>query len=103
MARTKPPAAKLFVLLAIFCFTSGRAQNIVHFIATDLAANPAKLTEMDFSEFIVSAPDFGQAPRGPEALHAAEKLEKHVTQFLEGHPWKPFQHTLGISGYEVYF
>ncbi|HEY2953140.1 MAG TPA: hypothetical protein VGK40_11180 [Verrucomicrobiae bacterium] len=39
----------------------------------------------------------------PEARRVANKLEAHVKQFLDGAPWMPFHHTLGISGYEVYF
>jgi hypothetical protein len=48
------------------------------------------------------APVFGRAS-GREAELIAGALEKHVREFLEGAPWKPFHHTLGISGYEVCF
>ncbi|HWI58049.1 MAG TPA: hypothetical protein VNZ22_12545, partial [Bacillota bacterium] len=40
---------------------------------------------------------------GMEARRVADKLDKHVDELLRGWPWMPFQHTLGISGYEVYF
>jgi hypothetical protein len=33
----------------------------------------------------------------------AAKLDRHVTELLNGAPWMPFHHTLGISGYEVDF
>jgi hypothetical protein len=41
--------------------------------------------------------------RGAEGQRIAGMLDRHVNEFLDGWPWRPFQHTLGISGYEVCF
>ncbi|MDB6029892.1 MAG: Serine/threonine protein kinase related protein, partial [Verrucomicrobiales bacterium] len=92
----------LMALLLIFFFTKTFAQNIVDEASTNLAANPAKLTETDFSEFILVQASH-KMPASAKARRISEKLEKHAIEFLDGFPWKPFQHTIGISGYEVYF
>ena len=51
---------KLSLLFGIFTFDILRAQNTIYANSeadsSALAANPAKLTERDFSEFIVSCP-----------------------------------------------
>ena len=49
---------KIISLKTILSFTPARAQNIVATASTNLAANPAQLTEMDFSELIWRIPDF---------------------------------------------
>jgi hypothetical protein len=47
-------------------------------------------------------PDFA-IPSHPEAQRVAAKLDKHVQALIAGWPWKPFHHTLGISGHETCF
>ena len=48
--------AAIFVFLfGAICFDICRGQNIIGESSTFLAANPAKLTETDFSEFIAFA------------------------------------------------
>jgi hypothetical protein len=42
----------LAALLFIFCFTFSVEKTSLEKASTDLAANPAELTEKDFSEFI---------------------------------------------------
>src|SRR4051794_35785636 len=50
--RPHPWFAAIFVFLFVtICFDICRGQNIIGESSTFLAANPAKLTEMDFSEF----------------------------------------------------
>jgi hypothetical protein len=90
-------------LLVHFSIDTAPAQNIVDHSAFTLSANPEKLTEKEVSEFIFSCVDLHSTLQNPEARRVAGKLEAHVTQFLDGAPWMPFHHTLGISGYEVYF
>src|SRR5262245_34933889 len=85
------------------CFDFGHGQNIVDLSSTQFTANPVTLTEMDFSEFSCFTPEWPAPPSHPEAQRVVGKLEAHVVEFLAGHPWMPFQHTLGISGYEAYF
>jgi len=97
-------AASIFVFLFVaICFDICRGQNIIAESSTFLAANPAKLTETDFSEFIAFCPDFRPVTNSPSAQRISRELESHIVQFLAGSPWMPFHQTLGISGYEVYF
>ena len=46
------PEPLLAALLFIFCFTCKVEKTSLKKASTDLAANPAELTEKDFSEFI---------------------------------------------------
>jgi hypothetical protein len=97
----------LFAVAAVFCVDSLRAQNIVQgtdFSASqEFTANPVRLTDMDVGEFLFSAPRFFTSDGSAESLRISSRLEAHVVAFLDGAPWKPFHHTLGISGHEVYF
>ncbi len=94
----------LSLLIIAICFDKTRAQNIVESDSTNLTANPVTLTGRDASEFFFSAADFKKA-----ALNVSKddpllrKLNAHVAELVEGAPWMPFHHTLGISGYETYF
>jgi len=91
----------LFLLTICFDFSCG--QNIVGLSSTKFTANPVTLTEMDFSEFFYFTPELRSPSDQPENQRVVRKLEAHVVEFLAGHPWMPFHHTLGISGYESYF
>jgi hypothetical protein len=102
IATFRQPSLILLALLLIFFFTKTSAQNIVDEASTILAANPAKITETDFSEFILYQASH-KMPASAKARRISEKLEAHVIEFLDGFPWKPFQHPIGISGYEIYF
>jgi hypothetical protein len=92
-----------FIIVAI-CFDTAPAQNIVESNSTNLTANPVTLTGTDASEFFFRAADFQKA-----ALNISKddrllrKLNAHIAGLLEGEPWVPLHHTLGISGYETYF
>ena len=100
------PAFNLFFLfLSVFSFDSASGQNIVELSSTPtFTANPVMLTDTDVSEsFVWRAPNFTASPASSEARRIAAKLDAHVTEFLEGAPWIPFHHTLGISGYEANF
>jgi hypothetical protein len=58
---------------------------------------------MEVSEFLTFVPRFSSPTNLASARRVFDKLDAHVRQFLDGAPWRPFQHTLGISGYEVEF
>lgn len=89
---------------ALFFVDSGVSQNIVSlFSDRRFTANPVRLTDTDVSELFFRTPDFNQHSFSPAARRVAAKLEAHVLGFLDGAPWMPFQHTLGISGHEVSF
>jgi hypothetical protein len=91
------------VIFCPFGFDSLRGQNIVERTTTQFTANPVRLTDTEVSEFLFRAADFKVAAASAEAGRVATKLEAHVSQFIDGAPWLPFHHTLGISGYEIYF
>ncbi len=107
-ARVSPVSVNVFLLLAallaLLSFDTLHGQNIVEGTHGNFnTANPAKLTETDFSEFIGRAALFQIQPRTPAGQRVAAKLEAHLTDFIDGFPFLPFHHTPGISGYEAYF
>ncbi len=99
--------AKLFLVFGVFSFDILRAQNIIdgnsEVDSSALAANPAKLTETDFSEFIWQFAECDPGADQPELSRIFTRLEARVVKLIEGFPWMPFHHTLGIGGYEVYY
>lgn len=96
-----------FALAAAFCVDSLCAQNIVgdtdRSASQQFTANPVRLTDTDVGEFLFSAPRFSAAGNSAESARISSRLEAHVIALLDGAPWKPFHHTLGISGHEAYF
>lgn len=96
-----------FAMAAVFCVDSLCAQNIIgpadRSASQQFTANPVRLTDMEVSEFLFSTPRFSAAANSAESTRISSRLEAHVISFLDGAPWKPFHHTLGISGHEVYF
>lgn len=98
-------AFKLIVTFAaLFLVDSAASQNIVAlFSDRRFTANPVRLTDTDVSELFFRTPDFPTRATSSEGRRVAAKLEAHFIAFLDGAPWMPFQHTLGISGHEVSF
>jgi hypothetical protein len=89
---------------ALFFVDSGASQNIVSlFSDRRFTANPVRLTDTDVSELFFRTPAFPKRATSPEGRRVAAKLEAHVIALLDGAPWMPFQHTLGISGHELSF
>src|SRR5258708_34121705 len=90
-----------FLVFGIFTFDILRAQNIIdgnsEVDSSALAANPAKLTETDFSEFIWQFAAGEPGADQPEARRILARLEAQVVSLLEGFPCLPFPHTPGIS------
>ena len=80
-----------------------RAQNVVEDREPGKTVAPIALTEQQARECIDRIPVFGGTLQSPETRRIQRKLNSHVAEFLEGTPWMPFHHTLGISGYESYF
>lgn len=58
-------------VLAIFSFTFWHAQNTVEHSSKNLAANPAKLIEMDFGEFLYPWPAYRTTFQNPEMQSVA--------------------------------
>jgi hypothetical protein len=82
---------------------SSLAQNVIDDRGTGLTAPAIQITETQVLTLINRATPPPGHPRDAEAQRIARKLDRHVNEFLDGWPWMPFQHTLGISGYEVSF
>ncbi len=76
--------AKLSLLFGIFTFDILRAQNIIDVNSeadsSALAANPAKLTETDFSEFIWQFADCEPGADRPEVRRILARLEIQVVE-----------------------
>jgi hypothetical protein len=95
---------KIIVTFAtLFFIDSAGSQNIVVQFSDRFTANPVRLTDTDVSELFFRTPDFPRRATSSEGGRIAAKLDAHVAAFLDGAPWMPFQHTLGISGHEVSF
>jgi hypothetical protein len=117
-------------IVMVLYVDSASAQNIVVQNFSGLTANPVALTDTEVSELTGRVPRFdfdhstyplasaqaaspSRSPAAPaptpidgladEIRRIARKLDAHVEEFLAGAPWKPFQQTLGISGYETAF
>jgi hypothetical protein len=52
---------------------------------------------------VTAWPQLGGHPTSEEGQRIASKLDTHVQQLLEEFPYRPFHHTLGISGIETSF
>jgi hypothetical protein len=84
-------------------FGTVHAQNVIEDRATGPTAPPIRISETQTLALIALPATSTNKARGSEATRIARKLDKHVVEFLDGAPWMPFHHTLGISGYEVCF
>ena len=85
------------------CALNVAGQNVIVDRATGPTAPATVISETQALALINRAPLAAALIRDAETLRMARKLERHVAEFVAGAPWKPFHHTLGISGYEVYF
>ncbi|WCJ59936.1 hypothetical protein NXS98_02085 [Fontisphaera persica] len=96
----------LLIALGVLCTVPWRmaAQNIVEVNGQNLTLPRLELQEADWERLVGEIPDWPlSAPGHAETRRVAAKLEAHVLTFLEGYPWRPMHHTLGISGYETAF
>jgi len=79
-------------------------QNVIEDRATGPTAPPVRIAETQTLALIAKTwSPTPSKPRAGEAARIARKLDRHVSEFLDGALWMPFHHTLGISGYDVYF
>ena len=90
---------------AVFCcWTLGvHAQNVLDDGASGRILPAITITQEQAGQCIDRIAQFGGSVKSAEAQRIRRKLNTHVAEFLEGAPWMPFHHTLGISGYEAYF
>ncbi len=89
------------VLLLVSVPTS--AQNVVSQDSSTTYRDPVTLADADLQRVIEQAPVRQRAAQQQHLRRLQRKLDNHVGQFVEGFPYQAFQHTLGISNYEVYF
>ena len=89
--------------IAFFAAFCSRGQNVVVRSEGTKTAPPVSITVAQARECISNCADFSGEPKAAEAKRIRAKLNRHVAEYLAGAPWMPFHHTLGISGYEVYF
>lgn len=95
----------IFILITILMLrTDIFCQNIVDNDELDLKLPEVKLGVDDLMKVIANLPTkCGKIPEFKEAKRVARKLDDHTREMLQNMPLMPFHHTLGISGYEVYF
>ncbi len=78
-------------------------QNVIEDRGNGLTAPAIQISESQTLALISRPFHSSTNRRSPELERVARKLERHVNEFIDGWPWVPFHHTLGISGYEAYF
>lgn len=91
-------------LLAHASLSIARSQNVVDRSPQEPVLEPI-LLPAGFAEQLVREfprPAFA-APATAEARRVAAKLEAHVSELIDGWPWRPLHHVLGISGAESCF
>ncbi|MCX8155319.1 MAG: hypothetical protein N3J91_02500 [Verrucomicrobiae bacterium] len=82
----------------------GVAQNIVEVNGQTLTLPRLELQAADWERMVRQQPEWRMpAAHEAEAHRVRHKLEAHVVDFLEGYPWRPMHHTVGISGFETVF
>jgi hypothetical protein len=91
-----------FVLPALVCQATF-SQNVIQDRATGPTAPVVQISEAQALLCIEHSGRRAAAQRHAESERIGRKLDRHVSEFLAGAPWRPFHHTLGISGYEVAF
>ena len=96
--------ASACVLACIVLVSAADAQNVVGEFGEGAIAERVSIDPKRVEQMVLTFPKPGMAiPSHPEAKRVAEKLDRHVQALIAGWPWKPFQHTLGISGFETCF
>ncbi|MBP8261987.1 MAG: hypothetical protein KA118_20230 [Verrucomicrobia bacterium] len=96
------PALGAALGLAILLAARAPAQNVVSQSFGDAVAPALTLAPGQIGEAIGRTMAAAGAAN-PDARCVAAKLDAHVREMIEGWPWLPFHHTLGISGHEAYF
>ena len=107
-ARVNFRAARLLIraLILVCGLRCALAQNVISSVATRDVLPPESLPA-DFARNLISSiiasSDRLTVPFDDEARRVAAKLDAHVRSMIDGWPWRPLHHVLGISGFETYF
>ena len=78
------------------------AQNVVSSYPTTATLKPITLSNEDLQRVIEQVPARRRG-EAEDSRRLQKKLENHVGQLVGAFPYQAFQHTLGISNYEIYF
>ncbi len=96
-SEVSPLSAKMnrrtFLSTAALSLAAARAQNVVEGQPAGPVGKSQPLPDNLVESLLIQRPAF--KPSAP--------WQRAVDEWLKGHPWRPFQHTLGISGQERYF
>ncbi len=96
-------AALASLLVASAAAAVAWGQNVVRDVPAARTAEPVSVTLQEVRRLIDATPQPPPRAAASEADRVRGKLDRHVAEFLDGHPWMAFHNTLGISGYEAYF
>ena len=94
------------LLIGVWSISNASAQNVIADRASGPIAPSIEISDKQVLELVASAPASTVSTTGvrsAEMERIARKLDWHVDEFLQGAPWMPLHHTLGISGYETCF
>jgi hypothetical protein len=81
----------------------GLAQNVVDEAGPSRVLPATEVSAAQAEAVLESVPKLGGASTEPQTRRLMQILETQVTLLIEGWPWMPLHHPLGISGAEVYF
>lgn len=92
--------------LVVFCSCAAvaLAQNVVERAPVSGVLEPVTLPAEFAAQLVLESSDADfSLPDTMEARRVAAKLEAHITEMVDGWPWRPLHHVLGISGAETCF
>ena len=78
------------------------AQNVVSSYPSTATLEPITVSDEDLQRVVDQVPA-RRRDESADSPRLRKKLENHVGQLVEAFPYQAFQHTLGISNYEIYF
>jgi hypothetical protein len=78
-------------------------QNVLSDATAGPVLEPVRLDLADAARMVDELPEPAAGGDGERRRVLRVRLNDGVREWLEGHPWAPFQHTIGISGHEWYF
>ena len=91
-----------WITILLVVGVAASAQNVVSSYPSTATLEPITVSDEDLQRVVEQVP----ARRRDEAEDSPrlrKKLEYHVGQLVDAFPYQAFQHTLGISNYEIYF
>jgi hypothetical protein len=99
----RPAFALPIAALLLSAISPASAQNVIESDGASRTVAPLVFTLEQTEEILSRSLLHRRGTLAGEAARVAKKLERHVLELIEDHPFRPFHHTLGISGYESYF